>query len=104
MPGDEELHMLQRQLDTHVGKFEQHVAQADRRWERLLKSQEENSTSIQQLSVCTAELHASTKDIVEAWDTSTSVVKFGAMIGRFAKWIGGFAVVGGLIAWLGEHF
>jgi len=104
VPGDEEIHMLQRQLDTHIGKFEQHVAQADHRWERILASQEENTTSIQQLTVCTSELHASTKDVVEAWNTSTSVVRFGAMIGRFAKWVAGFAVLSGLIAWAGEHF
>lgn len=100
MPGEEELHLLQRRLDNHIGQFEQHVVQQDRRWDQLIKSQEETNGSIKELVACTTELHGSTKDIVEAWNTGTSVVKFGGIMGRFIKWLTGLTVIGGGIAWL----
>ena len=76
MPGDEELHLLQRRLENHIGRFDEHVAQQDKRWDQLMQSQEDTNQSIKELVVCTTELHASTKDVVEAWNTGTSVVKF----------------------------
>lgn len=103
MPGDEELHLLQRRLDNHIGQFKQHVAQQDRRWDQLMQSQEDTNQSIKELVVCTTELHASTKDVVEAWNTGTSVVKFGSALGKFIKWLAGFAVLGGIINWLSQH-
>ena len=104
MPGEEELHLLQRRLDNHIGQFKQHVVQQDRRWDQLMESQEETNGSIRELVACTAELHASTKDIVRAWDTTTSVVTAGGMVGRFVKWLSGFAVVGIIAQWVIEHF
>ena len=103
MPGEEELHLLQRRLDNHIGQFEQHVVQQDRRWDQLIQSQEETNGSIKELVACTTELHASTKDIVEAWNTGTSVVKFGSMVGRFIKWLAGFTLIGGFFTWLIQH-
>lgn len=103
MPGEEELHLLQRRLENHIGRFDEHVAQQDKRWEQLMESQKETNESIKELVTCTTELHASTKDVVEAWNTGTSVVKFGGAIGKFIKWLAGFAVLGGIISWISQH-
>ena len=103
MPGDEELHLLQRRLENHIGRFDEHVAQQDKRWDQLMQSQEDTNRSIKELVVCTTELHASTKDVVEAWNTGTSVVKFGGIVGRFVKWLTGLAIIGGFISWAIQH-
>ena len=104
MPGEEELHLLQRRLDNHIGKFEQHVVQQDRRWDQLMESQEETNGLIRELVTGTTELHKSTKVIVKAWDTGASVVTAGGILGRFVKWLSGFAVVGIIAQWVIEHF
>lgn len=103
MPGEEEIYLLQRRLENHIGRFDEHVAQQDKRWDQLMQSQEDTNQSIKELVVCTTELHASTKDVVEAWNTGTSVVKFGGIVGRFVKWLAGLAIISGIVGWLVEH-
>ena len=103
MPEEKEMHLLQRRLDNHIERFDEHVEQQNERWERVVRSQEQTTASIDKLVACTTDLHDSTKGVVEAWETGTSVVKFGGMVGRFLKWLAGLAVVGGAINWLIHH-
>lgn len=94
---------IQNKLDAHIQEFRDHVEQEDMRWSQIIDGQEKNNVAISQLVECTKDLHESTSDVVEAWKTGTSVIKFGGMVGRFIKWLGGFAIVGGMIAWLSNH-
>ena len=101
MVGDEELHLLQRRLEHHIGRFDEHVAQQDKRWDQLIQSQEDTNKSIKELVICTTELHTSTKDVVEAWNAAEGAVKVGAVVGRFVKWVAGFAVLASALSWIG---
>lgn len=46
------------------------------------------------------DLTKSTSNLVEAWDNGQSVLKVGALLGRFAKWLTTLAVLGAAFKWL----
>ena len=103
MPKDEELHLLQRDFDKHIIRFDAFVIQQNEMWEKMIQSQKETTLNINKLVTCTNKLQESTCDIVDAWNTGKGVVKAGSAIGKFFKWLGGFAAVGVIIAWFGDH-
>ena len=76
---------LQKRLDHHSDEFDRHVKDEEIRWNKLLSVTESNATAIEDLA-------ASTKGVVDAWQTSTNV-------GRFVKWLSGFAVIGAAYTW-----
>ena len=88
--------VVERRLNSHITEFERHIAEEEKRWENLIASQEENTASIKELIACTHELHASTKGVVDAWNT-------GVNAGKFVRWLSGFAVLAGLGAWFSDH-
>ena len=52
-----------------------------------MKTQKENTVAINNLV-------DSTKGLVETWQAANGVVKVGAALGSFGKWIAGIAVLG----------
>ncbi|MDC0600099.1 hypothetical protein OAO65_02195 [Flavobacteriales bacterium] len=104
MVEDENVILLQRQLETHIEEFQEHVKEEHERWDHLITVQEQNNTVQEQNNVAIAELTSSTKDLVEAWNTATGVVKAGATVGRFGKWVTSVAIFGVAISWLAEHW
>lgn len=89
--------LLQSELDSHIEEFHKHVEEEHERWNHLISVQEQNNAAI-------AELTASTRDLVEAWNTATGVVKAGATLGRFGKWLASIAIFGVIFTWLIEHW
>lgn len=87
--------LTQRRLETHIEEFRIHTEVEQARWEKLLSAQENNSDAIRELT-------ESTKDIVDAWQATSGAIKVSKNIGRFIKWISGFAVVGAAIHWLSQ--
>ena len=81
--------LLQKRLDDHIEKYEVDRRNDDTRWEHMVEAQQQNTLAINQLT-------DSTRQLVEAWQTTSS-------LGRFAKWLSGFAVLGGIVAWLTDH-
>lgn len=86
MPSTEEkVLMLQQRFDNHLIEVDARKKEERERWDRLIKINEANANSINDLT------HA-TKGVVDAWQTSTN-------LGRFMKWLSGFAVIGAAYAW-----
>lgn len=96
-PGNDDLILLQCKLDHHINEFHRHVEEEHERWNHLIDVQEQNNKAI-------AELTASTRDLVEAWNTAAGVVKAGATLGRFGKWLASIAIFGVIFSWLIEHW
>ncbi len=90
MPGDKDIILLQRRLDDHIEQFNSHVAEENDRWAHLIDVTERNTESITKLA-------KSTEGLVDAWVTTNNV-------GRFIKWISGFAFLGAIGAWLVQHW
>jgi len=103
MPGSEELYLLQRKLETHISEFDKYVESQNARWNQVLSCHEESTKSIEKLILCMDRLQESTKDIVEAWNTGTSVIRFGGMVGKFLKWVMGFTIIGAIVTWCSQH-
>lgn len=85
MSRDQEIEILRRRLDRHIGECRLHTLENEKIEKRMLLAQEANTTSI-------AELTAATKGLVELYTTVNTLQRFG-------KWISGFAFVGVLLAW-----
>lgn len=103
MSDDTDVKFLQQQLQTHIENFDNHVAKCDEQWQRIIDAQEANTTSIDQLTKSTMELSGSTKDIISAWDAANGTVKTMSAVGRFFKWLSGFAVLGAMAKWILDH-
>ncbi len=103
MVADTELYLLQRKLDDHIHVFEDHVERQDRRWDQLIETHHETNEHIRDLVSITTDLHASSRDVIAAWETGQSVVRAGSLLGRFVKWLTGLAAIGVIIAWLVER-
>lgn len=88
-PVKEELEKLSERLKKHERKFEEHES-------RFKKHLHENEVKIDTLC-------QNTESLVEAWETLGGAVRFGTAIGKFVKWLGGFAVIIGIIDWLSRH-
>lgn len=85
---------LSERVDAHITEFRNHEVKGNKRHDLYLKIQTENTEAVKDLS-------RNTKDIVEAWQAAEGVVKFGSTLGKFVKWLSGFAVLGGILHWLG---
>ena len=94
MPGDSDLHLLQRQIDKQIVRFDEHVQQQEKKWEVIFQMQHETNRQINNLIQCTERLEKSTTGVVEAYKAANS-------FGRFVKWFGGIAIVLGVgWAWI----
>jgi hypothetical protein len=89
---DKQIMLLQQKLDNHIDVYEKHCDDEEKRWELLIVSQERNTQSIRDLTTSTKELTESTRGIVETWQTANGV-------GKFFKWLSGFAILGALVKW-----
>ncbi len=107
--GDERRHsdaqvlLLQQKLDDHIGVFTQRCEEEERRWDHLMQSQERNAKCIEDLTSSTKGLTEATRDIISAWNAANGTVKTLSALGRFVKWVSGFAFVGAFIVWAAKH-
>lgn len=86
---DKDVEQLQIRLNQHISDYEMNRVRDEARWEQVLQSQEANAKEI-------ADLTKSTKSLVQAWQATST-------IGSFARWLGGFAVIGVAMQWIGDH-
>lgn len=101
---DPQIILLQRKLDSHIEDFHEHCEAEEKRWEHLIVAQERNTKSIRDLTKSTQELTESTRDIVVAWNAANGTVKTMSVLGKFVKWLSGFAFLGGFLTWLFKQF
>lgn len=100
---DQQVILLQQKLDDHIHNYENHCADEERKWAHLIAAQERNTECIKDLTQSTKELTESTRDIISAWDAANGTVKTLSALGKFVKWLSGFAVVGVAIDWVIKH-
>ena len=100
---DTQLVLLQQKLDNHIDEFHEHCKSEDARWDRFISTQESNTASIKELVTSNKELSESTRDIVAVWQAADGTIKTFSAIGKFVKWLSGFAVVGVAIKWVADH-
>jgi hypothetical protein len=84
------------QTITLAERLDNNEAQQDRRHAQLLESQECSIRAIKKLT-------QSTEGLVAAWTAANGAIKVGAALGKFVKWLAGFAVVGAMIALLKDN-
>lgn len=101
---DAQVLLLQQKLDDHIEEFHEHCGQEENRWNKVITAQEQNTKCIQELTQSTKELTESTRDIVSAWNAANGTVKTMSALGRFVKWLSGFAFVGAFLTWLFKQF
>ena len=92
---DTQILLLQQKLDVHIIAYKKHCEDEEKQWENLITSQERNTQSIRDLTISTKELTESTRGIVETWQTANGV-------GKFFKWLSGFAILGVIIKWFAD--
>lgn len=102
--GDTQILLLQQKLDNHIDEFHEHCKSEDQRWDRFISTQESNTASIKELVTSNKELSDSTRDVVAVWQAADGTMKTMSAVGKFVKWLSGFAVVGVAIKWVFEHF
>lgn len=102
--GDTQILLLQQKLDNHIDDFHEHCAAEDKRWDRFISTQESNTTSIRELVTSNKELSDSTRDVVAVWKAADGTMKTLSAVGKFFKWLSGFAVLGVAVKWIMEHF
>jgi len=87
---------LSLKLDDHVLRFEVHE-------ERELDNCKLFSANQREVVDAVKDLTEKTHGMIEAWEAAEGVVKVGATLGKIAKWASGFAVLGGILHWLGVN-
>ena len=85
-----------KEFHTHCDSFRRHCDEEDRRWGQLITVQEYNTFAIKELT-------ESTRDLIRAWQAANGTVKVMSVVGRFVKWLAGFAVVGTVVKWFIDH-
>lgn len=95
--------LLQQKLEDHIQSYKKHCEENEKRWERLMVSQEHNTQCVRELTETTRALTESTHDIVMAWNAANGTIKTATVVGRFLKWLSGFAIIATFIAWLSER-
>ena len=87
---EERLILLQERLEGHITEFKDHELEERNRWDQLIDITEANAKAV-------GDLTEATKGVVEVWQTSTN-------LGRFVKWLSGFAVVVTIATWWVKTF
>jgi len=85
---------LDKKLTQHLETFERHEEAENLKHRELIVAQQLNTEALNNLA-------SSTAGLVEAWDAAEGAVKVGAAIGRFVKWMAGFAIIAGALSFLG---
>lgn len=83
-----------RELAKLRADFEQHVAEGNERWDRLVRLVEQNTEA-------TRSLADSVKGVVDLYEDVRAAARVGGSIQRFMLWLVKWGAVGtGLAAWL----
>ena len=83
---DGDLTLLQNKLDEHIDEYHRHRQEEDERWDHLIVAQERNTQSIKELT-------EASRGLISAWTAANGAVTVLATVGRFLKWLGGFAII-----------
>ena len=95
--GDTQILLLQQKLDNHIEEYKLNRVEETERWGYLIDAQELNTKSIKELT-------DSTLDLVLVWKAADGTMKTMSAVGKFVKWLSGFAVIGVAIKWTFDHF
>lgn len=94
---DSQLLLLQEKLDNHIKEYHEHREEQRKQWDSLLNMQRKNTEAITQLT-------DSTKDLVNVWQAADGTMKSLSALGRFVKWLSGFAVIGVIASYVSKLF
>lgn len=97
-----EMQQLRREHDELEQRFEDHCEAERKQWDELMQEIKLTQSSVHDLAEATRNLRESTRDlveIIEAWRSMNGVIKAGSAIGKFMRWLAGFAVIGAFITW-----
>lgn len=93
---DEQIVLLQQKLDNHIEDYKKHCEEQDKRWDLVIVAQERNTEAIKDLT-------DSSRDLLSVWKAADGTVKTMSALGKFVKWLSGFAVLGVTINWIIDH-
>lgn len=99
MTGDEmrfsdlRLEKFYQEFKTHQREYREHIEEETVLMGEMMTCQQENTAAITNLTENTTEL-------IDIMNTAQGVVKAGAVLGRFGKWIGSIAILGIGLKWL----
>lgn len=89
--------MLQVKLDNHIKEYQRHREEQLKQWKTIIHSQEENTRAI-------SSLNESTKDLINVWRAAEGTMSSLSAIGRFMKWLSGFAIISVIIGYFTKLF
>ena len=85
------------ELDEFSRDLHAHIEKDRERWDKMVDNQRAIEIAVLKLTAQVEQLTKATEGVVEAWQTANALQ-------RFLKWLGGFAIIGGLITWVLSHF
>jgi len=91
---------IERKLDEHICELKMYQETNQAMFRKLLESIKANTASNQVNNESITQLTMATKGVVEVYTASQGAIKVGGAVGRFVKWVSGFACVGVGITWL----
>jgi len=80
-------------LDAFHREFTEQVAKGQELFKELANKSDMNTATIDRIEV-------NTRGLLEAWNEGQAVVRAGAVLGRFGRWLVGLAVFGAFFRWL----
>ena len=90
---EETVILLQERFNVHIEEHRLQAEEETMRFGQLIEAQETNTK-------CIKDLTDSTKDMIETWNAADGTVKTLSALGKFVRWLGGFAVLGVIGTWL----
>lgn len=107
---DEQLHELSQQfgalterVENLDGGFKSHIDQEEDDRKMVLHAIHTNTKAVENLTSMVEAHREETQEVVQAFNSAKGAVKVGAAAGKFVKWAGGFAFLGGFVHWLINH-
>jgi len=90
---DENFSNLCREFASHVKECEKCEQREADRFRKLDAKIDMNTETLETLI-------KKNDKLFQAWDDAQAVIRVGSRLGRFAKWVGSLAIIGGAITWL----
>ncbi|QGT52249.1 TMhelix containing protein [Vibrio phage MZH0603] len=94
---DPQLLLLQEKLDNHIKEYHEHREEQRKQWDNLIATQHKNTEAITHLT-------DSTKDLVNVWRAAEGTMTSLSALGRFMKWLSGFAIIGVIASYVSKMF
>jgi hypothetical protein len=102
--------LKQESIEQNIGDLKYQVQLINEQFAEDRKDRKETYDDIRRLTEATlhnaeaiGQLTAATAGVIEVYNASQGAIKVGSTIGKFVKWLSGFAVVGVAATWVWKH-